>query len=130
MHCSRCEGLMVLMGMGDVVRAGTVKGWRCLLCGEATYKQPEGNWRIHDTKCSTVTRAASLKEIGMEQATLDNPPLTLDELSELLNRHIQNDSIAKVNKDAMQRRLLMPATGQPKTDEEQVSLPMTCGGSL
>lgn len=46
-----------------------------------------------------------MKEIGMEQATLENSPLTLGELSELLNRHIQNVPIAKVIKDAMQRRL-------------------------
>ena len=43
MHCSRCEGLMVPMWMGDVVRAGIVKGWRCLLCGEATDPGIEAN---------------------------------------------------------------------------------------
>ncbi len=41
----------------------------------------------------------------MEQATLDNSPLTLGELSELLNRHIENVLIAEVIKDAMQRRV-------------------------
>ena len=66
----------------------------------------------------------------MEQATLDNPPLTLGELSELLGRHAENVSIAKVIKDAMQRRLLMPATGQLETKEEPVAVPMTCSGSL
>jgi hypothetical protein len=54
---------------------------------------------------------ARMKEIGMEQATLDNPPLTLGELSELLNRHIENVLIAKVIKDAMQRRVSAASHG-------------------
>lgn len=45
MHCSRCEGLMVPMWIGDVVCADAVKGWRCLLCGEATDPVIESNRR-------------------------------------------------------------------------------------
>lgn len=41
----------------------------------------------------------------MEQAQLDYQLLTIPELSELLSRHINNAAIAKVIKDAMQRRL-------------------------
>jgi hypothetical protein len=66
----------------------------------------------------------------VEQTTLDSPPLTLGELSELLNRHIQNVSIAKIIKDAMQRRLADVSHGQPQHEEEHVSLPMACSGSL
>ncbi|MCC2642788.1 MAG: hypothetical protein K0S45_3201 [Nitrospira sp.] len=41
----------------------------------------------------------------MEQAQLDYQLLTTPELTELLSRHINNAAIAKVIKDAMQRRL-------------------------
>lgn len=41
----------------------------------------------------------------MEQATLNNPPVTMGELSELLNRQLEDVLIAKLIKDAMQRRL-------------------------
>lgn len=44
----------------------------------------------------------------MEQAQLDYPPLTFAELSGLLSRHINNAAVAKVIKDAMQRRLTDP----------------------
>ena len=53
----------------------------------------------------------------MEEATLDSPPLTLGELSELLNRHIENVLIAKLIKDAMQRRLPDPSHERPKSEE-------------
>src|SRR6185312_15805634 len=43
MRCARCEGLMVTVWMGDLLLAGTVKGWRCLLCGEATDPGIEAN---------------------------------------------------------------------------------------
>jgi len=41
----------------------------------------------------------------MAQAQVDYPPLTFGELSELLSRHVENVAVAKVIKDAMQRRL-------------------------
>ena len=41
----------------------------------------------------------------MTQAQLDYPPLTLAELRELLSRYVENPAVAKVIKDAMQRRL-------------------------
>ncbi len=41
----------------------------------------------------------------MTQAQLDYPPLTFAELSDLLSRHVENAALAKVIKDAMQRRL-------------------------
>ena len=41
----------------------------------------------------------------MAQVQLDYPPLTLTELGELLIRHADNAAVAKVIKDAMQRRL-------------------------
>jgi hypothetical protein len=41
----------------------------------------------------------------MAQRQLDYPPLTFGELSELLSRHVENVAVAKVIKDAMQRRL-------------------------
>jgi hypothetical protein len=41
----------------------------------------------------------------MTQALVDYPPLTLAELSELLSRYVENPAVAKVIKDAMQRRL-------------------------
>jgi hypothetical protein len=44
----------------------------------------------------------------MAQVPLDYPPLTVGELSELLSRHVENAAIAKVIKDAMQRRLAEP----------------------
>ena len=47
MQCSRCEGLLVPMWMADSVRAGTVQGWRCLLCGEATDPVIEANRKKH-----------------------------------------------------------------------------------
>jgi hypothetical protein len=47
----------------------------------------------------------TIKEIGVEQAKLEYPPLTFEELNDLLSRHIENASIAKVIKDAIQRRL-------------------------
>ena len=43
MHCARCNGLMVTIWMGDLLIAGTVKGWRCLLCGETTDPGIEAN---------------------------------------------------------------------------------------
>ena len=43
MHCARCKGLMVTIWMGDLLIAGTVKGWRCLLCGETTDPGIEAN---------------------------------------------------------------------------------------
>lgn len=43
MQCLRCEGLTVPMWMADPVRAGTVQGWRCFLCGEATDRVIEAN---------------------------------------------------------------------------------------
>ena len=62
----------------------------------------------------------------MEQTTLDSPPLTMGELSELLNRHIENASIATIIKDAIQRRLTDVHDGPPQHEEEHVSLPVTC----
>jgi hypothetical protein len=52
------------------------------------------------------------RTIRMTQTQLEHPPLTFGELSELLSRHVENAAIAKVIKDAMQRRLaeLGPAT--------------------
>lgn len=47
MHCSRCDGLMVTVWMGDLACSGTVKGWRCLLCGEATDPGIEANRKNH-----------------------------------------------------------------------------------
>ena len=41
----------------------------------------------------------------MKQMQLGYPPLTFNELSDLLSRHIENPAVAKVIKDAMQRRL-------------------------
>jgi hypothetical protein len=41
----------------------------------------------------------------MVQVQLDHPPLTFGELSDLLGRHRENVAVAKVIKDAMQRRL-------------------------
>jgi hypothetical protein len=49
--------------------------------------------------------ASNLRRIPMEQAQLDYQLLTTPELTELLSRHINNAAIAKVIKDAMQRRL-------------------------
>lgn len=63
----------------------------------------------------------------MEQTTLDSSPLTMGELSELLNRHIENALIATIIKDAMQRRLADVHDGPPQHEEEHVSLPVTCG---
>jgi hypothetical protein len=45
------------------------------------------------------------RNIRMTQTQLEYPPLTFGELSELLGRHGENAAIAKVIKDAMQRRL-------------------------
>jgi hypothetical protein len=47
----------------------------------------------------------------MTEVQLEYPPLTLDELSGLLSRHVGNVAVAKVIKDAMQRRL-------PQTEPE------------
>jgi hypothetical protein len=44
----------------------------------------------------------------MAQVQFDSPPLTFGELSELLSRHGENVAVAKVIKDAMQRRLAEP----------------------
>ena len=63
----------------------------------------------------------------MEEATLDSPPLTLGELSELLNRHIENVLIAKLIKDAMQRRLPDASHERPMSD---VTVSMPCSGPL
>lgn len=63
----------------------------------------------------------------MEHTVLDSPPLTMGELSELLNRHIENVSIATIIKDAMQRRLADVRDGPPQHEEEPVSLPVTRG---
>ena len=41
----------------------------------------------------------------MEQKQLEYPPLTFGELGELLSRHVENVAVAKVIKDAIQRRL-------------------------
>jgi hypothetical protein len=41
----------------------------------------------------------------MEQVQLDYQLLTITELSELLSRHINNTAVAKIIKDAMERRL-------------------------
>lgn len=41
----------------------------------------------------------------MAQTPVDHPPLTFGELSEALSRHVENAVVAKVIKDAMQRRL-------------------------
>jgi hypothetical protein len=43
MHCSRCDGLMVTVWMRELSRSDTVRGWRCLLCGEATDPGIEAN---------------------------------------------------------------------------------------
>lgn len=47
MHCSRCDGLMVTVWMGDLACSDTIKGWRCLLCGEATDPGIEANRKNH-----------------------------------------------------------------------------------
>lgn len=38
---------MVTVWMGDLLLAGTVEGWRCLLCGEATDPGIEANRKNH-----------------------------------------------------------------------------------
>ena len=48
-------------------------------------------------------------------AQLDYPPLTLTELSELLLRHADNAAIAKVSKNAIQRRLAETGSPSPNT---------------
>ena len=46
----------------------------------------------------------------MAQAQVDDPPLTLSELSELLSRHADNATVAKVIQDAIQRRIAEAGT--------------------
>ena len=44
----------------------------------------------------------------MAQTQVEYPPLTFSELKELLSRHEENAAVAKVIKDAIQRRLDEP----------------------
>ena len=53
----------------------------------------------------------------MAQAPLDCPPLTLSELSELLNRYNDNAAVAQTIKNAMQRRVL---EDRPSTEPERM----------
>jgi hypothetical protein len=53
----------------------------------------------------------------MVQAPLDCPPLTLSELSELLNRYNDNAAITQTIKNAMQRRVL---EDRPSTEQDRM----------
>ncbi|MBX3124472.1 MAG: hypothetical protein KF854_15385 [Nitrospira sp.] len=46
----------------------------------------------------------------MGEAQPEYPPLTFDELGKLLSRQVENVAVAKVIKDALQRRLIDTAS--------------------
>lgn len=59
-----------MMWMGDVVRAGTVKGWRCLLCGEATDPGIEANRKKPPLLAKGRPPVTGLNGMGQEKKTL------------------------------------------------------------
>lgn len=47
MHCQRCDGLMIVIRMKEIMSGESASGWRCLLCGETTDAGIEQNRRGH-----------------------------------------------------------------------------------